>query len=465
MRYLKTKNAIPLLVLSILFLRAFLNAVIPFMDKTEARYAEIARIMAETNEWIIPQIDYGVPFWAKPPLSTWLSAISISLFGASEFFVRFPSLLVSIIIIYLVGKYAKRENLSFFLPGLILLTIPEFVLHTGVVSTDVSLSFCIILVMLSFWETLRENSKKYWKYLFFVGLGFGLLAKGPIVFILTFPPLFLWTILFKKHIIVWKKFPWIIGIFIVGFVSIPWYILAEKESEGFINYFIVGEHFKRFFDASWSGDKYGFPKIQPLGIVWVFLLLFTIPWCFSLLDKLWKQKKQLIKNPWISFLFLWFIWTPIFFTVSKSLIHPYILPVMVPFALLITHWWSTIKFKETQLIIGFLIPFLAIIVFIYSKSTNQFEFYIKSDKYLLENNSKETPLFYLNDKTYSSQFYSQGKIKQISFKDVQKKIKTKESFQAIIEHKDTLKLEPNLFSKLELKSTNKNKGFYTFNHK
>jgi hypothetical protein len=47
---------------------------IPLLDKTEARYAEIARIMWDTNQWIMPQIDYGIPFWAKPPLSTWLSA-------------------------------------------------------------------------------------------------------------------------------------------------------------------------------------------------------------------------------------------------------------------------------------------------------------------------------------------------------------------------------------------------------
>ena len=55
------------------------------MDKTEARYGEIARLMAETGEWVVLQIDYGVPFWAKPPLSTWASALSIRLFGTHIF--------------------------------------------------------------------------------------------------------------------------------------------------------------------------------------------------------------------------------------------------------------------------------------------------------------------------------------------------------------------------------------------
>ena len=47
---------------------------VPLTDPTEARYAEIARKMVETGNWITPQFDYGVPFWAKPPLHTWLSA-------------------------------------------------------------------------------------------------------------------------------------------------------------------------------------------------------------------------------------------------------------------------------------------------------------------------------------------------------------------------------------------------------
>ena len=102
--------------LALLFiLRAFFNAVLPLMDKTEARYAEIARIMAETGEWIVPQIDYGIPFWAKPPLSTWVSAMSISLFGTAEFFVRLPYLLACLAMVFLIGKYRPSNKLSFYL--------------------------------------------------------------------------------------------------------------------------------------------------------------------------------------------------------------------------------------------------------------------------------------------------------------------------------------------------------------
>ena len=119
--------------------------------------------MVETNNWILLQIDYNVPFWAKPPLSTWLTAISIKVFGSYEFFIRLPFLIVSIIIILLMSRYDKIENKIFFLTPLILLLIPEFYLHAGVVSTDTMLNFSIILVMLSFWEAIsKESGYKWW---------------------------------------------------------------------------------------------------------------------------------------------------------------------------------------------------------------------------------------------------------------------------------------------------------------
>ena len=45
-------------------------------------------------------------------------------------------------------------------------------------------------------------------------------------------------------------------------MALPWYWLMEINSPGFIDYFLLGEHFLRFIDPSWSGDKYGFPKLD-----------------------------------------------------------------------------------------------------------------------------------------------------------------------------------------------------------
>ena len=111
--YLNKSNFFKYAVFALLIIRAFFNAVIPLMDKTEARYSEIARIMSETNNWITPQIDYGIPFWAKPPLSTWLSALSFSAFGVTEFTARFPSLLLSIALLFFNWKVCNTQKFTF----------------------------------------------------------------------------------------------------------------------------------------------------------------------------------------------------------------------------------------------------------------------------------------------------------------------------------------------------------------
>ena len=85
-----------LLIAAVIGVRLITLAAYPLMDPTEARYGEIARKMLETNAWIMPQFEYGVPFWGKPPLSIWLSAASMALFGVDELAARLPSLLLMI---------------------------------------------------------------------------------------------------------------------------------------------------------------------------------------------------------------------------------------------------------------------------------------------------------------------------------------------------------------------------------
>ena len=74
-----------LLLAALLLARLVAMAVLPLMDTTEPRYAEIGRKMAELNDWVTPWFDEGVPFWGKPPLSFWLTAASFKVLGVTEF--------------------------------------------------------------------------------------------------------------------------------------------------------------------------------------------------------------------------------------------------------------------------------------------------------------------------------------------------------------------------------------------
>lgn len=445
----------------LIVLRAVLNAYVPLMDKTEARYAEIARIMQETNNWVTPQIDYNIPFWAKPPLSTWLSALSINVFGVNEFAVRLPYLLASIFIIFIASKFVKSPKTTF-LCAFILLTIPEFLLHAGVVSTDTFLCLCVTMVFLSFWQTLNSEKVNSWTYLFYIFLGLGLLAKGPIILILTLPPIFIWAIYFKKLKTYLKKTTLISGTLLTLVIAVPWYYLAEIKTKGFLEYFILGEHFKRFFDSGgWDGDKYGFAKTQPIGIIWVFLFLFAFPWIQILAIKLWRNKKTLLKDKWVVFLLLWMLWTPLFFTFSKSLIHTYILPSMVPIALMISYYWETMKNKKVIISLSLIFPIFVVISAGISLFNNNLEYYAKTDKYLLDNhNLSNCKIYYLNKKTYSSQFYSKGKIESMPFSALNHKKLSQEPFAIIIKNRDFDKIDNSIIEKLEIIDSNVSSKIY-----
>jgi len=294
-----------------------------------------------------------------------------------------------------------------------------------------------------------------------MGFGLGLLAKGPIIFILTLPPIFMWALISKSFKKIFSTFPIILGILIIAIVAAPWYYLAEEKTPGFIDYFIVGEHFKRFFDSSWSGDKYGFPKQQPLGIIWIFLLLFALPWIQVIIGKLWKNKNHLFSNQWILFLGSWLVWTPLFFTVSKSLIHPYILPVMIPVALLGLHFWKDIKQKSLIIGIALIVPIASILVYAVGLYDQNIENYANSDKYLIQHiDSIKSELYHFNTKSYSSQFYSAGKVKSINSSELQTMSEEEHGFYFLVAKGDAEKMEALLLKNFELIDENQKKRLY-----
>ena len=442
-------------------IRLFFNALIPLTDKTEARYGEIARLMAETGNWIVPQINYGIPFWAKPPLSTWLSAGAVSLFGDHEFVLRLPYWIIAVLIALLLMPYGHQKKINGLIPGIILFTLPEFFLHAGVLSTDMMLCFSVALTMMGFWEFMHSKNGRVYGMLFFVGIGLGLLAKGPIIGVLCFPPLFIWCICCKVSLKKLFQIPWIIGGLLSLLIAFPWYYLMEINSPGFIDYFVVGEHFLRFMDSSWSGDKYGFPKQQPLGIIWAFLLAGALPWSFALLAQLKNGLRSIWRDPWKLFLWLWILWTPFFFTFSKSLIHTYTLPVMIPIALLITDHWQTMKRQKTFLYFAVGLPVL--LFGLYFIKPIQTELYNTTDKELVKHPEVDpSSLYTLNYKSYSSQFYSKGKIKLITINRLEEMLIDSTALSIIIEKKDLENIPPLLMKKLNPLIERRKKRLYQF---
>ncbi|WP_054030202.1 ArnT family glycosyltransferase [Desulfatitalea tepidiphila] len=333
------------LLISFGLLRLATLGAYPLADTTEARYGNIARLMLETGDWVTPQYSHGVPFWGKPPLSTWLAAGSMKLFGMNEFAVRLPSFLLALAAMILVWHMAEQQRSRdhAMAAALILATSALFFVSSGAVMTDPALSAGTTLCMTAFWQALNTPGRagRLWGYAFFIGVAVGLLAKGPVAVVLTALPIGLWTLLQRRWWDVWQRLPWLGGLTLTVCLSVPWYALAEHKTPGFLDYFLIGEHWKRFTVPGWKGDLYGNAHVRPKGTIWLYGLACSLPWSSALLVYLPKRefrsgllKRLSIGDGWILYLTLWATAPMLFFTLAGNILWTYVLPGLPALALL-----------------------------------------------------------------------------------------------------------------------------------
>ena len=269
----RERRGLLLLLVAIVALRLATLGAYPLLDPTESRYAEIARKMLETGDWLVPQVDYGVPFWGKPPLSTWLSAIAMAVFGVNEFAARLPSFLLMSgcgILVYRLAALRAGADAALWALTAFAATGLVFI-SAGAVMTDPALAFATTLSMAGFWIAVdgHESMRRTAGYAFFLGLAAGLLAKGPVAVVLTMLPVGAWTLWTGQWRVVWTRLPWLAGTLLTVALAVPWYWAAERASPGFLDYFLVGEHWKRFVESGWKGDLYGQAHARPRGTIWL----------------------------------------------------------------------------------------------------------------------------------------------------------------------------------------------------
>ena len=138
---------------------------------------------------------------------------------------------------------------------------------------------------------------------------------------------------------------------------------------------------------------------------------------------------------------------------------------MVPIALLITHWWKEILHRKKVIIGSLLFPIIALLFYIGITITNKKEFYINSDKYLIENTAEnKIPIYYWHNKSYSSQFYSKGSINTVENNDeLNELIISNNPFLIIIQHKRIDKISIKNLALLKEIDRNSKKSIYIVN--
>ncbi|PMN90861.1 ArnT family glycosyltransferase [Enterovibrio norvegicus] len=415
-----TQLALATLIIS-LGIRLITLPMYSLMDTTEARYGEMARIMFETQNWITPMFDYDVPFWGKPPLFAWLSAGGISLFGNNEFAVRVPHLFVGVLILTITYQFCVRAGKSVqeaMLSVAVLATSTAFIVISGAVMTDTALALGITLSMASFWLAFQHQSKLA-GYLFFVGLAIGMLAKGPLTLVLIGISLFCWTVLDGRWRRVLHALPWVSGTLLMLAISLPWYMLAEFKTPGFLNYFLVGEHFMRFVVSGWEGDLYGTAHNEPRGTIWLYAAIAALPWTplfFWQLLKRFRQGKESVTNAYAQYLWCWMLSPLVLFTFAGNILASYVLPGLPAFALLIALYQSENPLNTRAYLTGLTTP----VLILFAALALNFNLTGKAAENALLTLWEKQPearfvdLYYVGSRPFSAQYYSNGKAKRVS---------------------------------------------------
>lgn len=398
-----------------LLVRLALLGAYPLMDTSEARYGAIARIMAHTGDWITPWFEPDVPFWGKPPLAFWLSALSIDAFGAGEWAIRLPSLLLSAATVWLVVGIARAAGSpSPWRAGFIAATSLVFVLTSGAVLTDPALMFATTLAFASAWHVLVAGDAR-WRWVLFVGLALGALAKGPIALVLTLGPLAAWAVWcggFGGIARLWQAFPWLRGLALFAVLVLPWYVLAERKTPGFVQYFIVGEHWSRFVDPGWKGDRYGNAHQSFRGAVWLQGFAAWMPWSLALVALPFLARRgrgaTTRQREDRRFVLLWALGPMLLFTPAGNVIYTYVLPAVPAFALLLEQLLvrSRLDLSRWTLVAGTAMPLAFAVTVAY---WNLFPERVKSEQRVLaalDADRRQWPLLYVDERPFSARFYS-----------------------------------------------------------
>jgi hypothetical protein len=188
------KNKLIIVGISIVFFMPFLGAVHLF-DWDEINFAEIAREMVVTGDYLRPQINYQI-FTEKPPMFMWMQALSMNIFGMNEYASRFPNTiagLITLLLLYTAGTKLYNKQFGLLWAGAYFGSIlPHLYFRSGIIDPWFNLLIFLGLyhLILYYWKKENDSNFKFsrskWSYLILAGIftGLGVLIKGPVAFLI-----------------------------------------------------------------------------------------------------------------------------------------------------------------------------------------------------------------------------------------------------------------------------------------
>ncbi len=227
-------------------------------DWDEINFAEAAREMLVTNDWLTVQINY-LPFWEKPPLFIWMQAFSMKVFGINEFAARFPNAIcgiVTLLVLFRLGRSILNSKLGLLWVLLYACSILPFIyFKSGIIDPWFNLFIFLGIYTISSFTLSNDMLRRYQ----FVGLsalfiGLAILSKGPVA-LLVFGLVSVIYFIVKKFKVKFNVRQVILFLIISLFVGGFWFILQtlNGNSEIVKDFFVYQVRLFQTKDAGHGG--------------------------------------------------------------------------------------------------------------------------------------------------------------------------------------------------------------------
>ena len=281
----------------------------------EPRYAAIGQAMARTGDWITPRL-WGKPWFEKPPLLYWMTALGFKARLDPDLAPRLPVALASLVFLvyfFLALRRAFGDQPAFYATT-ILATSAGWLAYSHVAVTDLPMSAAFAAAMLIIMRTPLRITESVAAGIL---LGLAILAKGLVPLALFIPAL--WFLRREvRHALT------ILAVAIL--VAAPWYVLVTaRNGAAFLDVFFVQQTFGRFASRELGHQ-------QPVWFYLPVLLGGLFPWT-PFLVLLFRKRNY--ADPRAAFLLSWLIWGLVFFSVFLNKLPGYLLPLLPPLAALI----------------------------------------------------------------------------------------------------------------------------------
>ncbi|MBZ8178697.1 ArnT family glycosyltransferase [Oscillatoria salina] len=352
------------------------------VDETEPLFAEAARQMTETGDWITPYFN-GETRFDKPPLVYWLMAIGYKLIGVNEWAVRLPSALAAIALMFLafytlrrfgfpifasptqtIAQNQRQLWLSAWLGAAFIALNPQTIVWARTGVSDMLLNGCMSMALLCFFvgyatqENVASDSPKFrrlpnfWYLAFYVLISLAVLTKGPVGLVL--PGLIILSFLLYlgkfREVVAELKLFWGIPLFLL--ITVPWYVLVIwRNGQDYINSFFGYHNFERFTGVVNGHDA-------PWYFYFLVVLIGFIPWSIYLplaiaSSRFWRRsiwRRQPRSRQLGLFAFFWFTAIFVFFTIAVTKLPSYVIPLLPAAAILVALLWSDLLTQNQEFV-------------------------------------------------------------------------------------------------------------------